>query len=331
VRRSGIVIALAFMGAIVLLGAAVSSGASGAEVCATTGPRVCVVTSDTPATVPPSEVGSPRYVSYVAQITNRAQSSATHVAASVQLSAGLVLFSASSSVGSCTAVDGQPGCTLGKLARGATATIEVIARSPQTEGTASASFKVSFDESVNDAPTVDPKQDTISVTEETTVAAVSGSASSFVPEGGSVRLSTDPTDAGTATPGDPLIAQASIKNAPTSVTALIEELAAPFSCPKRTICRGGDWLHASIPGTFAPPLTFGFRWDRSLIPSGLTAKKFSVLYTECLDGCRLQVVSARCSSSAPAASELPCLTGVAKLSDGDWVASLLNSHNGYMK
>jgi len=66
-----------------------------------------------------------------------------------------------------------------------------------------------------------------------------------------------------------------------------------------------------------------------LIPSGLTAKKFAILYTECLDGCQLQVISKRCSSASPATSELPCLTGVAKLADGDWQATLLNSHNGY--
>jgi hypothetical protein len=28
---------------------------------------------------------------------------------------------------------------------------------------------------------------------------------------------------------------------------------------------------------------------------------------------------------------VPCLTGVAKQPDGDWVATLWNIHNGYMK
>jgi hypothetical protein len=328
--RSATIVLLALAGSLVLLGGAAKSGASGAEICGTTGPRVCVALSDTPATVPPSEAGSPRYVSYVAQITNRAQRSVTHVTASVKLSAGLGFFSATSSVGSCSQVAGQPKCTLGKLARGATATVEVVARAPETEGTVSASFTVSFDESLNDGPASDPKQDTVSATEETTVAAVSGSASSFVPEGGSVELSTDPTDSGVATPGDPLIGSAGITSAPTSVTALIEEVAAPLSCPKRVICRGGDWLHASIPGTFDPPLQFGLRWDKSLVPSNLSAKKFAVILTECLSGCPLQVVSAHCRSATPAASELPCLADVARLPDGDWSAALLNSHNGYM-
>jgi hypothetical protein len=73
------------------------------------------------------------------------------------------------------------------------------------------------------------------------------------------------------------------------------------------------------------------RWDATLIPSGLTGKKFAVLLTDCLDGCPLEVVSDSCSSATPAASELPCLVDVKRLRDGDWVATLLKSHNGYMR
>jgi len=327
-RRAGNIIALAFLGAIVLLGGAVGSSASATEVCATSGPRVCVELVGTPATVPPSEAGSPHYVNYVAEIANRGPQSATHVTANLDLSGGLVLVSATPSVGSCS-VGGTPTCTLGRLAGGASATIDFVARVPETEGTASATLAASFDERSNDGPTADPKQDHVSATEETTVKAISGTASSFVPAGGSVELTTDPTNTGVATAADPLIGEADITQAPTGVTALIEEVAAPLACPKKVICRGGDWLHASIPGTFDPPLTFGLRWDKSIVPSNLNGKKFAVILTECLDGCPLQVVSATCHSASPAASELPCLEGVTRLPDGDWVASLLNSHNGY--
>jgi hypothetical protein len=209
--------------------------------------------------------------------------------------------------------------------------VTAVAKAPQTEGTATASFAFSFDERFNDTGTPDPKQDTVSDDEKTTVDALAGTAASFVPEGASVDLSTDPTNTGVASASDPLIGKVGITSAPNSVLALIEEVAAPVSCPKRVICRGGDWLHADIPGTYDPPLAFGFRWDKSLIPSSLTAKKFAVLYTECLSGCPIQVISKRCSSASPAASELPCLTGVANLSDGDWIATLLNSHNGHMR
>jgi hypothetical protein len=48
-------------------------------------------------------------------------------------------------------------------------------------------------------------------------------------------------------------------------------------------------------------------------------------------GAPLQVISRRCSSASPAASELPCLTGVTEQPDGDFTAVLVQSHNGYMR
>jgi Domain of unknown function DUF11 len=312
------------------LGGAGASGAADPETCTASAPVVCMTVSDDPAVVAPSSADSPTYVVYSATVTNRAQSAITHVTASATFSTGLLLDSASSSVGSCSTVDGL-SCTIGRLARNATATVTAVAKAPLAEGTVTASFTFSFDERLNDSESPDPKQDTVSEDEETTVDALSGTAASFVPKGASVDLTTDPTHTGVASASDPLIGNVEITSAPNSVLALIEEVAAPFSCPKRVICRGGDWLHADIPGDYNPPLAFGFRWDKSLIPSILNAKKFAVLYTECLSGCPIQVISKRCSSASPAASELPCLTDVAKLTDGDWIATLLNSHNGHMR
>jgi uncharacterized protein DUF11 len=320
---------LAVLGGVLLV-ATGGSGASGSETCGTN-PLVCVSVTGTPATVAPSQADSPHYVSYVAEVENRGSSTVTHVTARWALTGGLALVSADTSVGSCTTADGVATCTLGNLAGGATAAVSLVARAPQSEGTATAAISVSFDETFNDGTNPDPKQDTLTASAQTSVAAVEGSDSSFVPEGTSVDLSTDPTGTGVATPTDSLIGGAHITSAPASVTALIEEVAAPVACPKRVICRGGGWLHASIPGTFDPPLAFPLRWDKSLIPKGLNDKKFAVIYTECLDGCPLQVITARCSSATPDPSELPCLTGVAKLPDGDWKATLVNNHNGHMR
>jgi hypothetical protein len=252
------------------------------------------------------------------------------VTADVELTGGLVLVSVASSAGSCS-VDGQPSCDIGRLTSGAEVTIEFQARAPEAEGEATATLTVSFDEHTNDNPAPDPKQDSVASTENTTVELPDGSASSFVPKGASVELTTDPTNTGIATAADPLIGQAIITNSPIATTALIDEVSAPFTCPKKVICRGGDWFHADIPGTFDPPLAFPLRWNSTLIPSSLTPKKFALLYTACLDGCELQVISKRCSSPSPASSELPCLTGVAKLSDGDYVATLISNHNGHMR
>ena len=323
------VIVVGVVGAM-LLGGAAGSGTSATEVCTASGPNVCVDLVGTPATVPPSEAGSPHYVSYVATIANRGPQSATHASADVALSGGLVLVSATSSVGSCS-TGAHPTCVLGKLAGGSSATVQFVARAPAAEGSASASLTASFDERSNDSSTPDPKQDSVSDTENTLVKVLSGTAASSVPKGSSVDLTTDSTGTGVATASDPLIGAAEITQSPLDTTALIEEVTAPLACPKKVICRSGDWFHASIPGTFDPPLAFPLRWDKTLIPTSLNARKFALIYTECLSGCPLQVITAKCSSATPKPSELPCLTGVAKLPDGDWVATLLSSHNGYMR
>jgi hypothetical protein len=319
-------VVLAFAAAA-LVGSGTGSGASTPE-CSTSGPLVCADLVGTPATVSPSGAGSPHYVSYVSQVSNEGSQTATHVTADIAFTGGLQLVSATSSAGSCS-VGADPTCALGRIASGSNATLEFVALAPQAEGDATATLTVSFDERANDGPTADPKQDTVEASEDTTILAESGTASSFVPKGASVSLTTDPTNTGVATAVDPLIGQAVITTSPTATTALLNEVAATLSCPKNVVCRSGDLLHADIPGTFDPPLAFPLRWDSTLIASGQTVKKFAMLYTECLNGCPLQVITARCSSATPPASQLPCLTGVAKLADGDWVATLKNSHNGY--
>jgi Domain of unknown function DUF11 len=318
---------LAFTGAALFFGGT-GSGAITPE-CSTSGPRICADLVGTPATVAPSG-DTAHYVNYVSHVSNEGSQTATHMTADVELTGGLVLVSVTSSVGSCS-VEGQPTCVMGRLSSGAEATIEFQARAPEVESEATASLTVTFDEHSNDSPTPDPKQDSVTSTEDTTVKLPDGSAASFVPKGASVELTTDPTNTGIATAADPLIGQAIITNSPIATTALIDEVSAPFSCPRKVICRGGDWFHAEIPGTFDPPLAFPLRWDSTLIPSNLSPKRFALLYTACLNGCQLQVISKRCSSPSPASSELPCLTGVAKLGDGDYVATLISNHNGHMR
>jgi hypothetical protein len=316
---------------LVLIGGAGVSGAQGSEECATSGPLVCVSASATPQTVSPSRTESPTYLSYAVAVANRSRNNVAHTTLTASLPSGSSLVSTDSGVGSCAASDsGGLVCNLGSLASGSVARIDVVVTAPMTEGTAVATFAVSFDEGPNDNGSSDPKQDTISTTEAITVAATSGSASSFVPEGASVELSTDPTGTGVATLGDALLADAMITSSPTALTASIEEVAGPLKCPKGVVCRRGDWVQATIPGIFDPPLSFTLRWDKSLIPRALSARKFALLLTECLNGCPLQIVSSRCPSATPPQSALPCLWNVASELDGDWVATLFNNHNGFM-
>ncbi len=316
---------------LALIGGAAVSRAQGAEECAESGPRICLSVTASPETVSPSRQGSPTYVSYDVVASNRGVSTATHATLAAALPAGATFVSAAPEVGSCTAAGGSVTCQFGSLTGGSTVAARIVVQSPTNEGEAVATFTMSFDERSNDGVNADPKQDTVTVSEAVGVAATRDSAASFVPEGASVELSTDPTGTGVATTGDRQVAGAAIRSAPASISALLKEVPGPLACPKRVICRDGDWVQATIPGTFDPPLAFGLRWDATLIPAKLTAKKFAVLTTECLEECPLEVVSARCSSSTPQASELPCLWNVAKLRDGDWVGTLISSHNGFMR
>lgn len=313
--------------ALALVGAWGVSGAQGSQACSQSGPLVCLSATATPQTVPPSLPGSPKYVSYHVVVSSQARNTVNHVTLAGTLPAGSSLVSVTPSAGSCA--PSGVSCNLGSLSSGATVSVDVVATAPATTGQATANFSVSFDEGPNDNGGSDPKQDTVTTSETVDVAAESGVASSFVPEGGSVDLSTDPSGTGVATSGDPLLAGAVVTSAPDSITALIEETPGPSTCPKGVVCRRGDWVHASIPGTFDPPLAFPTRWDKTLIPSALNSKKFAFLITECLNGCPINVVSRRCSSATPAASELPCLWNVARMPDGDWVGTLINSHNGF--
>jgi Domain of unknown function DUF11 len=331
--RWGIAIALVVLAAFGLSGA-VGWAASPNQKCTTSGPNVCADIVGDPATVSPSKPDEPpHFVTYSSTVANGGPASATHVTADLELTGGLVLVSATPSVGSCS-VNAVPTCSLGRLARGDTATIDFTARVPLEEGPASATLTATFGE--GDGPDADPTQDSVSSTENTRIEDRSGTAASFVPEGASVSLTTDPTNTGVATAADPLIGEAVITTSPIATTASIDEVAAPFTCPRKVICRDGPWLEASIPGTgledgFDPPLAFTLRWDSTLIPSTLSVKKFALIYTEGLPGSKLQIISARCSSPTPKESELPCLTGVAKLRDGDYVATLKSDHNGRMR
>jgi Domain of unknown function DUF11 len=329
-RRRRLAIWTFLCASLVLVAGAGVSRAQGAEACSTSGPRVCVSVTATPENVSPSRPGSPTYIAYDVVASNQSANTVTHAALAADLPAGSSFVSATPSAGSCTSGAGAVSCELGRVPAGSTATVAIVVQAPSDEGDAVATFTVSFDERFNDGGAPDPKQDTVRVSETVGVFATLDSAATFVPKGASVEISTDPTGTGVTTSDDQQIATAAITESPISTSALVEEVAGPLTCPKRVVCRGGDWIQATIPGTFDPPLAFGLRWDATLIPSGLTARKFAVLVTECLNGCPLEIVSDRCSSSTPAASELPCLSNVARLRDGDWIATLLNSHNGFM-
>jgi hypothetical protein len=202
---------------------------------------------------------------------------------------------------------------------------------PLTAADVTNTATVSFDESFNDSPGADPKQDTVAASAPTHVAAVQGAATSVVPSDTAVQLDTDPTRQDVTTPANPNIGRARVPaSAHDPITASLEEQNAAFTCPKKEICRSGAWLHAVIPGTFSPALEFTLHWNKSLVPKSQSTKNLNVLKTECLTGCPVVVISRRCTSSTPPTPRNPCLTNIAEDAN-EFRATVLSSENGYMR
>jgi uncharacterized repeat protein (TIGR01451 family) len=313
--------------------AATATGASAASSpCGPTDPRICVQNVGTPPTVAPSTVDFPTFVSYTVTVTNRASSTATHVALTDTLPAGSQLNSVTTTTGFCTSGVTAVNCAFGSLASGITAAVTIVVEAPRTEGPVTNTAAASFDEGPADNPANPGKQDTVTVAEGTSVDP--GAAESLVPSNMEVRLDTSPTHATSATPADPTIGKARV---PASdhppLTASLNEDPAPFVCPKKVICRNGAWVHADIGDgrAFSPALEFELHWSKVLVPKQQTVKNLAVLKTECLAGCGDPIViSRRCSSSNPAPAELPCLSNIVETAT-EFQATLHSSENGYMR
>jgi hypothetical protein len=325
-RRSA-VFAVAAVGIIALLAGAARSGATGHEKCTTSGPRVCISVTSSPNPVSPSTDESTTYILYSAVIANRSYQKAEDVEVDVALPDGSEFVSASPSTGTCSGESGSVDCELGTLSPWATAKLGVVVTAPAQEGQAAATFTVTF---VTGSDHYYPEHHSLQTVVLTEVKATEGDATTFVPAGASVTISTDPTGTGIVSPADPQSADAIVTTSPTSVTASLEEVAGPLDCPVNTVCRGGDWVLATIPGTFDPPLAFVLRWDRTLVPKGQKVKNFVVLRTTCLDGCPIEKISQKCKSRLPTVAEVPCLANIRK-KHGDWTGTLFDTHNGYMK
>ncbi len=299
------------------------------------GRALCVSVTHTPVDVSAASAGAPTFVAYAVTVRNGGGSTLTHTTANACLAAGTesagacgavppgaAFFSATPSAGACSIAGSTARCELGSLARGAFATIELVARAPIQPGSFRNVVTVSVKERGSDSPSQDPNQDTVTVSEGAMALAAGGPrASSFVPKG----IATELLAAAGGQSGqskipsqhDSLSAALAITNEP------------PFSCPAGEICRGGGWVSASIPGTFDPGLQFVLHWPDELVPAKQTTRNFALFYVAC-DTCALEIIRTRCSSATPSPGELPCLWNVRDLKSKGFEATLISDHNGKM-
>jgi uncharacterized repeat protein (TIGR01451 family) len=317
--------------AVILAAGAFAAPAAAADLATCAGATApCVATTSTPDRVSTATAASTTYIRYQATVYNGGASTMTHVLVTNTLPPGTTLLSAATDKGSCAV--GTATCDLGDLASGAAATVTVNVTGPATGGTIVDRVDTTFSAGGN--PGSDPKRDITSL-QPTTVSAIAGEAESWVPAGTTTSLSTDPTGAGVATKQQSQVAGARIQAPAAGVFASLKRTPGAFACPKGQVCRGGDWIEAralidGVSAVFDPPLRFSLRWDATLVPKKQSVRNLAVFYEQEL-GAPLQVISRRCSSASPAASELPCLTGVTEQPDGDFTAVLVQSHNGYMR
>jgi uncharacterized repeat protein (TIGR01451 family) len=324
VRRLGLLAAV-----LLTMLAASAVAASGAS--AACSPRVCVDVVSNPTTVSPSVAPFFNFVSYEVSVTNQASSTATHVTLSDALTELGTLVSATTTQGTCTSTSASAACAFGSVRSGGRVTVTILVQAPEVEGQVTSKATVSFDEGDNDNPPGNGKQDTVTASASTPVAAIDGAAVSLVPSNTEVRLDTDPTGADVATPENQNIGKARVpaSNHP-PITAALNEESGPFTCPKKVLCRAGDWVRAQIPGTFDPALEFELHWSKTLALPKQSTKNLAVLHTDCLVTCPVTVISIRCSSSNPLPKELPCLSNVAETAS-EFRATLHSKKNGYMR
>lgn len=310
----------------------VPSLASAGETCTTSGPAVCVDVSHTPDSPSAAAPGSKTYAQLRAVVRNDDTSTATHVRLTDRLPAGTELVSLAVSQGSCTSADGTVTCELGRLDSQAEATVSLSVLIPGSEGQIANAVTANFDERTNDGPEADPKQDTIEAVDTIAVTTQPGNVVSWIPAGVAADLTTDPSGAGVATASQPVVANVHVPAQPDGRVASLARTAGPFTCPRREVCRAGDWMEATVPGTFTDaPLEFGLRWDASLLERKQSVRNLAVFHTACLDGCPVETITRRCSSGTPATFEQPCLWAVKEEQDGDFSAVLIRDHNGYMR
>jgi hypothetical protein len=328
VLRAALVTALA-LGA---LGGAVAGATAGSEcVAPADGPEICLEVERMPESPVASTAEAPTFTNFSVTVANRERSTATHVALEVgpiatDLSEGFVLFSATPSAGTCSfsAASSSLTCSIGSLASGGEVTLDLVLRTPSSPGPAALEFTASFDEGPSDNPGSGGKVDAVSLTDVTTVQVPGGpTASSFVPEGAGLQLgvSQGGQEGSVSLPAQDFSTTADLEFTGT------DEI--PFACP--SVCRGGAWFTAAIPGTFDPPAEFDLFWPAHLVPRKQTAKNFVVFYVSSA-GADVETISIRCDA---ALSVIPCIEDVTFFKKGPLkggvAASVVRLDNGHMR
>lgn len=308
----------------VALGSVGSAAPSGSDSGCKRSPA-CLEVAATLETVTASQPNAPAYANVTATVTGTSKKKGgeevelTVSPLAADTAAGFVLFSATPTVGTCALDDSSTTltCSLGKLARGAVATVDLVLENPEAVGDAALDFAVSPKPRGNSRP--------VSVTKVFTITEPGGeTATSFVPEGTPLTLEADKSG------------QEQTLSLPAQSFSTTAELAfnttdeIPFTCPKWFVCRTGDWFSVTIPGAFDPPAEFRLFWPAEFVSPYQTVDNFAVFYIE-EAGAPLEIIKKRCDAYL---TVIPCLKDVKKFSwgplKGSFAATVVRVDNGKM-
>lgn len=302
--------------------------------------KICLTLTDSPDPVAYSSLdGTPTYISYRAIVSNASRSSsASHVQLVETLPAGTGFVRVTTTRGTCSG-GASVVCAIGSLKKRQSATVDVVVTAPATGDPNAPDQDItdvataSFDERFNDTQENGGRQDTVTTSETTAVRAFAGE--TFVPQGASATVGTDP-DA--LQSGD-----VAITNASTDLLASLRMLPPDDFCllgqvtiqGTPQVCRNGGWLNASVvQAANGQPyfnavdrLVFHLQWDGSLSSLLQTEDNFVVFYRTGSGG-TTQVFDDRCDDPGAGAT---CLDNIKEAANGSWSVDLFKPDNGHMR
>jgi hypothetical protein len=332
---------LAVLGTLAIApGSSVAAG--GSAPCAKPSPakKLCLSVSDSPDPVAYSVFdGNSTWLQYTAELSNPSRSKLARVQLEERLPKGATFVSANPSAGTCAQRGRRVACKLGSLAKGASATVDVVVNAPTAldpdpaDTTLTNKVVATFRKGAKGSAKARGKRARVKQVETTTVSKSAGQ--TYVPSGQTGKVGTDPDEA--------QYANSSIPNASTGVLASLEVEAADDFCHygkveidgKWYVCRSGGFVQASVTDavTGEPyanpenPLVFHLEWDGSLVSPKQTVSNLVVFYQSTEDA-PIEVFCARCNKDN---SNLPCLKNITKLDDGGFAVDLVKQDNGRMR
>lgn len=322
--------------------------------------KLCLSLDSIPAdTVQPSGLaGTDTFVKYTAVLSNTALATSRFVDVTFALSpaSGFVSFEAEAGM-SCTRSGSTVSCFVDKIDRIDPLSLTLIAEAPQYPTTAT--------QLVNTA-VFGYQGNTATISESVAVSETSGT--SYVPKDTQVTIVTEPETADPAdqvTADNPLWGKVTLPAQPRDYYARISVI---NDGPQASNCVGGLFLSVtdggpyvcrneqaparwvqfdvgSTPGLEDPvafgaddPMQFTLMWDTSIVPATQLpptpalptgTPPFAVFYAQ-NETPTPAVVVARAFADTCSATEPvpPCLTGVQRFDNGDWLASGLKTNDG---